>query len=204
MTRIKICGITNLEDALLAADLGADALGFIFAPSPRRIIPERAREIISRLPPFINKVGVFKNEKISAVREIMQECMLDFVQFHGEEDKFYLNEFPQRAIKVFEMNRKDILNEIRQCSLPFFMLDLPKGRSNEMNFDWRTAQEAQKLGNVILAGGLNPDNIETVLRRISPFGVDVCRGVEEEKGIKNPKKLKEFILKVKRWDILRT
>ena len=114
MTKIKICGITNLKDALLAADLGADALGFIFAKSPRQITAEKARKIIFELPPFIYKVGVFKNERIPTIKEIMEYCFLDLVQFHGEEDMSYLNEFGQRAIKVFEMNKKDVLKEIKK------------------------------------------------------------------------------------------
>lgn len=204
MTRIKICGITHLKDALLAADLGADALGFIFAPSPRHILPEKAREIISELPPFIHKVGVFKNKEVRLVKEIMNDCLLDFVQFHGEEDRSYLEEFGQRAIKVFEINRRNVLNKIKKFSLPFFMLDIPKGSGKEISLDWKQAQEAKKLGKLILAGGLTPENIETVLKNIRPFGVDVCRGVEKEDGVKSPKKLEEFILKVRRWDILRT
>jgi phosphoribosylanthranilate isomerase len=204
MTRIKICGITNLEDALLATDLGAEALGFIFAPSPRRILPEKAREIISKLPPFIHKVGVFKNEDVCLVKEIMNGCFLDFVQFHGEEDRSYLEEFGQRAIKVFEINKRNVLRDIKKFSLPFFMLDLPKGSGNEISLNWKQAQEAKKLGKLILAGGLIPENIETVLQNIRPFGVDVCRGVEKEDGVKSPKKLEEFILKVRRWDIQKT
>lgn len=203
MTKIKICGITNQKDALLAADLGADALGFIFAISPRRISPERAREIILGLPPFILKVGVFKNERSSRVKEVMDTCFLDLVQFHGEEDKAYLSEFGQKALKVFEMNKKDVLNEIEKFHLSSFMLDLPKDTVNEMGLDWKTALEAKSLGKVILAGGLTPENIERALQIIAPFGVDVCRGVEKEDGVKSHDKLKEFIFKVRKWDILR-
>lgn len=203
MTKIKICGITNLIDALLAADLGADALGFIFAASPRHISAQKAREIISSLPPFINKVGVFKNERISTVKEIMEYCLLDLVQFHGKEDKSYLNEFSPRAIKVFKMNKKSALEEIKRYSFPFFMLDLPKDGEHKMNLAWKMAQEAKKMGRVILAGGLTPENIERALRIITPFGVDVCRGVEKEAGVKSRQKLKEFILKVRKWDMLK-
>ncbi len=204
MTKIKICGITNLKDALSAADSGADALGFIFASSPRQISTENAREIIHDIPPFIYKVGVFKNEKISIVKEIMDYCSLDFVQFHGEEDKSYINEFSQRAIKVFEMNKKDVLDEIRRFSLPFFLLDLPKGEEIDTDLSFKIAQEASNLGNIILAGGLNHENIEMALQMITPFAVDVCRGVEKEDGVKSPEKLKEFILKVRKWDFLNT
>lgn len=203
MTKIKICGITNLIDALLAADLGADALGFIFAASPHQISPQKAREIIFKLPPFIYKVGVFKNERISTVKEIMEYCLLDLAQFHGKEDKSYLNEFSQRAIRVFEMNKKSALDEIKKSSLPFFMLDLPKDGKHKMDLAWKMAQQAKKMGKVILAGGLTPENIERALRIITPFGVDVCRGVEKEAGVKSRQKLKEFILKVRKWDMLR-
>jgi phosphoribosylanthranilate isomerase len=204
MTKIKICGITNLNDALLAARLGADALGFIFTASPRQISPERAKEITSELPPYIHKVGVFKNERISTVKEIIEHCLLDLVQLHGEEDKSYLNEFGQRAIKVFKMNKKSVLSEIKKFSLPLFMLDLPKGEAKEMNLDWTIAQEAKNLGKVILAGGLSPENIKRALQIITPFGVDVCRGVEREDGVKSREKLKNFILKVRKWDIQKT
>jgi phosphoribosylanthranilate isomerase len=204
MTRIKICGITNLIDALLVADLGVDALGFIFAPSPRRVLPEKARDIISKLPPFVHKVGVFMNEEACLVKEIMNDCSLDFLQFHGEEDRSYLNEFGQRAIKVFKTNRRNVLKDIKKFSLPFFMLDLPKDSGNQISLDWHLVEEAKKLGKVILAGGLNPENIETILQNTMPFGVDVCRGVEKKDGVKNPQKLEEFVSKVRRWNIQRT
>jgi len=203
MTKIKICGITNLTDALLASDFGADAIGFIFAPSPRRISPLKASRIISNLPPFIHKVGVFKDENICLVKKIMNDCSLDFVQFHGKEDRTYLKEFGQRGIKVFEINRKNFLTDIKKFPLHFFMLDLPKGGENKMNLDWHRAKKAKQLGKVILACGLTPENIETVLRIVAPFGVDVCRGVEQAKGKKDPEKMEEFIRKVRKWDILR-
>jgi len=204
MTKIKICGICNLKDALLAVDSGADALGFIFAPSPRQISPDRVRKIIFELPPFIYKVGVFKNERISTIKEIMNYCFLDLVQFHGDEYKSYLDELGLKALKVFEINKRNVLDEIKKLSLPFFMLDLSKDDGNDINQSWEKAQEAKKLGKFILAGGLNPENIERALQMIAPFGVDVCRGVEEEDGVKSPEKLKEFILKVRKWDVLRT
>lgn len=203
MTRIKICGITNLRDALLAADFGADAIGFIFAPSTRRILPAQARKIISKLPPFVHKVGVFRNEELNRVKEIMGDCMLDFAQFHGEEDRSYVRSFGKRAIKVFEITRHDVLKEVKKFSLPYFMLDLPKESGPRGSLDWELVKEAKKWGKLILAGGLTPENIETVLRNTSPYCVDVCRAVEERRGKKNPERLEEFILKVRRWDILR-
>ncbi|MFQ6070392.1 MAG: N-(5'-phosphoribosyl)anthranilate isomerase [Candidatus Aminicenantales bacterium] len=203
MTRVKICGITNLEDALLAADLGAEALGFIFAPSPRRISPSKARRIISRLPPFIHKIGVFGEENPDTMEKIMEYCSLDFVQLHGEFPASHLHRLGRKAIKVFEMNKENVLDEIKKVSLPFFMLDLPKNEGERSFAEWEITDEAKKAGKFILAGGLKPENIENILERVRPFAVDVCRGVEKEKGIKSPERLKEFIFRVRKWDFLR-
>jgi phosphoribosylanthranilate isomerase len=201
MIRIKICGITNLRDALLAAEEGADALGFIFAKSPRQISPENVKEIVLKLPPFVCKVGVFLEEKISVVKEIMDYCDLDIVQLHGSVKKTYLKEFNHKAFRVFDMNKKNVLKEIKEFSLPFFMLDFPKDGMKKYSLNWNVINAANKLGKVILAGGLTLENIEVVLRECSIYGIDVCRGVEKEKGIKNPEKVKDFIRKVNKWSI---
>lgn len=203
MTKIKICGITNLKDALMAVDAGADALGFIFAPSPRRVSPERVREMVLELPPFVCTVGIFMNEELPMVKEVMEYCLLDLAQFHGEEDVSYLKAFGKRGIKVFKVGGSKVLEEIRRFRLPFFMLDLPKG-DFALGYDWDVAREAGRWGRVILAGRLTPENVEFALSRVSPYGVDVCRGVEEKEGVKNPDKLKEFILKVRKWDLQRS
>ncbi len=201
MTRIKICGITNLNDALLACELGADALGFIFTKSPRQVSPEKAKEIIINLPPFVSKVGVFKNQKISIVKEIMNYCNLDYAQFHGEEDRFYLKAFsPRVIIKVFEINNNNVIDEIKKYSIPFFMVDLPKNKGRSIH-NLKIVKRVRRLGKMILAGGLSPENISKVLTEVFPYGVDVCRGVEEMEGIKSPEKLKKFILEVRRWDL---
>ena len=204
MTKVKICGITNLKDALLAVEAGADALGFIFAPSPRRISPERAKMMIHELPPFISKVGVFMNEEIPEVKKIAEFCGLDVIQFHGQEDVSYLQYFAPKAVKVFEMTGRDVLDEIRKCSLQYFMLDLPKEGKKENHFYWDIVEEARQLGQIILAGDLTCENIETVLHLVVPYAVDVCRGVEEKVGVKNPEKLRKFILKVRKWNIRKT
>ena len=204
MIRIKICGITNLQDALLSSEMGADALGFIFTPSARQITPEQARKIILHLPPLISKVGVFRNEEVSTVKEIMNYCFLDMVQLHGDEDKSYVREFARRAIKVFDMTEENVLDKIKKFSLPFFMLDLPKNNKNKFSLDWKIAAEAGNYGTVILAGGLTPENIENILQLTSPYGVDTCRGVEQKKGKKDPRKIKEFILKVRKWNTQNT
>jgi len=202
--KIKICGITNLADAHSAVESGADALGFIFAPSPRRISPEKAIEIISKLPPFVSKVGVFMNENMPLVRDIMNYCVLDWAQFHGEEDPSYLSHFAPRAIKVFHIMRKKDLNKIKAFSPPFFMLDLPKNSGIRPDWDWRIVREAKNWGKIILAGGLTPGNIENALSEVSPYGVDVCSGVEETEGIKNHARMKDFIRKVRKWQLLKS
>jgi len=199
MTRIKICGITNLRDALLATEIGVDALGFIFTKSPRQISPEKAKEIIVNIPPFINKVGVFKNEKISFVKEVIKFCNLDYVQLHGDEDKSYIKVFLPRVIKVFEINGNETIKKIKHFSLPFFMLDLPKDKENASH-NWKIIKKAKEFGRIILAGGLTPDNVERVLEKVSPYGVDVCSGVEKKEGIKSSEKLINFIKRVRKWD----
>jgi len=200
MTKIKICGITNTADARLIAECGADAAGFIFAASPRRISPEKARAIITGLPPFMTRVGVFKNESLLRVKEIMNYCNLDRLQFHGDEDSSYLDELSHSAIKVFNIKAGNVLEEIKKSSLPFFLLDLPKEGAIQEDRNWRTARKAGEWGSVILAGGLNPGNIEKALEIASPYGVDVCRGVEMKDGEKCPEKVREFIRKVRKWD----
>ena len=199
MTKVKICGITNPDDAVMAADAGADALGFIFAPSPRQVSPEFVKNIIRRLPPFLSKVGVFKDMDLSRVLEIMDFCSLDLCQFHGSIGKTAFKILGHRGIKVFEAKDRGILAEIKAYDLSCFMIDLPKDNS-AVSLDKNIVQDALKLGKVILAGRLTPDNIQNTLIRFFPYAVDVCRGVEKKPGIKDPRKMKDFISKVRTWN----
>ncbi|MFQ6003682.1 MAG: N-(5'-phosphoribosyl)anthranilate isomerase [Candidatus Zixiibacteriota bacterium] len=204
MTKIKICGLTNVEDARLAVELGADALGFIFTSSPRQITPHQAQEIIKEVPPFIAKVGVFKDESLTFVRQVSESCHLDYIQVHREVQPSFWAFFFPRLIQVFHPDHQDVLVKIWNLPLPFFMFDLPKEpRGYEVNSDLHreTILEAKNYGKIILAGGLNPENVEHILRNIGPYGVDVCRGVEAEVGKKSPEKLRSFILKVRKWDL---
>lgn len=198
MTRIKICGITNRMDAFMAVGAGADALGFIFADSPRRVSPENAKNIISLLPPFVTKVGVFKDMPFHRVKKIIEFCSLDLAQLHGDMQP---EVFLQRAIKVFELNDCSVLEKIKLEGSAFFMLDLPKRKKDQVFLDLGLIKKIKELGSFILAGCLSPDNIIDVLDEISPYGVDVCRGVESEPGKKDPDKVKDFIKKVKKWSI---
>ncbi len=201
MVKVKICGITNLKDALLAAEEGADALGFIFTKSPRQVKPEDVKKIVWKLPPFVCKVGVFFEDKVTVVKEIMDYCDLNIVQLHGNVKKRYLNNFDYKAFRVFEMNKENVLEEIKQFSLPLFMLDFPKNGIQSYSLDWDVIKKASQLGKVILAGGLNLENIEDVIKNVSIYGVDVCRGVEKENGIKSPEKVKNFIRRIKKCNM---
>jgi phosphoribosylanthranilate isomerase len=198
MIRIKICGITNLEDALLAVELGADALGFIFYPkSPRKVAPETAREIIAQLPPFVASVGVFVNEAAAVVQELAAKVRLDWVQLHGQESPGYCRGLGRRVIKGFRIKDEISLKELApyQGAVQAFLLDTYKkgqlGGTGE-TFNWRLAREAKKYGRIILAGGLTPENVAQAIAIALPAGVDTASGIEAAPGKKDPAKLRAF------------
>jgi phosphoribosylanthranilate isomerase len=201
MTRVKICGITNLEDALLAAEAGADALGFVFyAQSPRYITPDRAREIVLRLPPFVAKVGVFVNEELDRVREIMAYCHLDYAQLHGDETPEQVAALAPRAIKAVRVRSAADIERLAQYQAVAYLLDTyhptKHGGTGEA-FDWELAVEAKSHGPIILAGGLTPDNVGDAIERVHPYAVDVSSGVEATPGIKDHQKVQCFIIAAK-------
>lgn len=195
MVKIKICGISNLEDAELAVELGADALGFVFAESPRHISAEVARAIIQSLPPFVSKVGVFVNEEERKVKEIAAICQLDALQFHGEESADYCQKFEQKAIKAFRVGQDFDLSILGQYKVDAYLLDTfapdAYGGTGKI-FDWNIAVEAKKYGRIILSGGLNPENVVEAVRLVQPYAVDVSSGVEAEPGKKDPARMKTF------------
>jgi phosphoribosylanthranilate isomerase len=203
MLRIKICGITNLEDALLAAALGADALGFIFyPPSPRSVAPEAAREIIAQLPPFVSTVGVFVDEDAAAVRDLAVRMGLDWVQLHGRETPEYCRSLARRVIKGFRIRDAGSLADLADYrgAAQALLVDTYKqgqvGGTGE-TFDWRLAQEAKKYGPIILAGGLTPDNVAQAVAIAQPAAVDVASGVEAAAGKKDPEKLRAFFAMIR-------
>lgn len=198
MAKIKICGITNLEDAKLAIESGVDAIGFIFSESPRKISVEEAKKIVDSLNPFIIKVGVFCNEPFEYVKKVEKTLNLDLLQFHGNESMEYVNSFRGKGVKAFKVKDESVLKEIENYGCKFFFLD---SENKGEKFDWNIAIKAKKLGKFFLCGGLNPENIETALLTVSPFGVDVCSGVEIFPGKKDPLKVKDFVWRVKRWEI---
>lgn len=202
MVKIKICGITNLEDALMAAELGVDALGFnFFRQSPRFIEPERAAEIIYQLPPFVAAVGIFVNETEGRVREIQKLTGIGVLQFHGDEAPEFCERFEGRVIKAFQVKGKESLHGIMHYNVSAVLLDAyTKGLKGGTGrtFDWGLARHAAALRRVILAGGLTTDNVAEAVKVVQPYGVDVAGGVEKEKGIKDHQKMKKFVAEVRR------
>lgn len=199
--RIKICGITNKEDALAAAHLGADALGFIFAPSPRKISAERAREIIKALPPFIKTVGVFVDEDPERVSSIVAMCGLDVLQLHGSESIDYCSSFDRRVIKAVRLRSRDDLENLSKYVNVVDALLLDTYVPNKLGgtgitFDWKLAVEARRYGRIILAGGLNPENVAAAIRMVKPYAVDASSGLEQSPGVKDHEKMAQFIREV--------
>lgn len=200
MTRVKICGNTNLEDAVLARDLGADYLGFIFAESKRKVSLEDAFAIREGLPDFDAFVGVFFNQPREEVLKIAERLGLKWLQFHGDETALYCRSFEEKGFKVIKTFRiKDAmsLKRMDDYNVAAFLFDtfsrLEKGGSGE-TFDWNVIEDRPYVHDqLFLAGGLNPENLSEAIRRVRPFAVDVASGVESEPGKKDPEKLKEFI-----------
>ena len=208
MIKIKICGITNKEDALWAVDLKVDALGFIFADSPRRVEPETVQGIIELLPPFISSVGVFVNEDRKKVEEIAENCGLTTLQFHGEESSSYCEGFKQKVVKAFRVKDKSVLEKAVQYKdkVDGYLLDTyspSKYGGTGKTFDWSIAKEIKEFGlPTILSGGLNSENIKEAISEVEPYAVDVSSGVEERPGKKSLEKLIDFVRIVRETDDL--
>jgi phosphoribosylanthranilate isomerase len=201
MVKIKICGITNLEDALTAAELGADALGFnFFRESPRSITPEKAAEIIFQLPPFVTAVGVFVNETEERVREI-QKTGISVLQFHGDETPEFCERFEGHVIKAFQIKDKESLHSIVHYSVSAVLLDAHKEGlrgGTGTTFDWDLAKQVASARRLVLAGGLTPDTVAKAIKTVRPYAVDVAGGVEKAKGIKDHVKMKKFITEARK------
>ncbi len=201
MVKVKICGITNMEDAMMAVKAGADALGFVFYDkSPRSIEPGKAAEIISALPPFVAVVGLFVNADIGFVNATADSCMLDIVQLHGDETPDFCSMVNRRVVKVFRIKNNQSLGPMKDYRVAGYLLDAysPKVYGGTgMTFNWEIAGEAKKFGPVILAGGLTPDNVAQAVEAVKPYAVDVSSGVEAAPGRKDPVKVREFIKRAK-------
>ena len=197
--KVKICGITDYNDARLAVELGVDALGFIFAPSPRRISPEAALKIISALPPFILKTGVFVNESQKIIDETVRFCGLDLIQLHGDESPDICECFMPRSIKAFQIKDGATLQSVEpyQGKVMVFLFDAyskeKRGGTGE-TFNWDLAVAGKKYGvPVILSGGLSPLNIEKAILNVRPYAVDVNSGIETSPGKKSPGLMKKLM-----------
>ncbi|MBN2190145.1 MAG: phosphoribosylanthranilate isomerase [Candidatus Aureabacteria bacterium] len=198
MIRVKICGITNFEDADAACAYGADALGFVFADSPRRIKPEEARRIIKALPPFVTTVGVFVNEDEREIRRVADFCDLDYLQFHGDETPEFCGNFGRKIIKAFRVSGKEDIKEIEKYSSPDFILldayDKNKMGGTGHTFDWHIVSSLRRENRaIILSGGLKVGNLIGALMTVKPDAVDVCSGIEKSPGKKDHAKMKDFI-----------
>jgi phosphoribosylanthranilate isomerase len=209
-TWIKICGTTSLEDALSSIEAGADALGFIFAPSKRRILPKNAQKIIRELPPNIEKIGVFMDAGAHGIHDVVREVELTGIQMHGE------GEFPPEVYSYLPEERRDSLRKIKTVivwegfELRFdsyaavpgvidtWLFD--SGAGSGQTFDWQSARTrlGERQGQFVIAGGLNPENVGDAMRVFKPWGVDVVTGVEREPGRKDPKKLRAFVAAVRK------
>jgi phosphoribosylanthranilate isomerase len=191
---VKICGITSEADALLAVGLGADAVGFIFAPSPRQVAPQAVRRIIDRVPPEIMTVGVFRNEARSRVVDIVNGIGLRAAQLHGDEtpeDTRWVAQRIARTIKAFPAGHPGIAR-IDDYGVETVLVDAPSPGSGEV-FDWRLAEGVVDPARLIVSGGLNADNVGDAIAHLRPYGVDVSTGVESEPGKKDPRKVRAFV-----------
>ncbi len=206
MTRIKICGITRLEDALDAVHSGADALGLVFYDkSPRHISLQQATQLAKAIPPFVTLVGLFVNASAAAVREAMQAAPLDVLQFHGEEEPEFCAQFGRPFLKAIRVKAGVNLIQyaVRYAGAQGLLLDafvegVPGGTG--ASFDWSLIPEDLPLP-VILSGGLHAGNVAEAIQQVRPYAVDVSSGVEERKGIKSAAKMAAFINEVNKIDI---
>ena len=201
MTKVKICGIKNLNDAISAVDYGADALGFVFAKSIRKISKEKARAIIRKLPPFVTTVGLFVNETVEYIESVYRYCGFDAVQLHGNEPPNIINKLKDiKTIKAFRIQNKKDITPITKYKPSAILLD---GYSeNKMGgtgttFDWKIVRKLKTSIPIIVAGGLTHLNVSQAIQIVNPYGVDVSSGVETKPGKKDKRLIKEFVDAVK-------
>ncbi len=204
MTRIKICGITNKKDAIEAARLGVDMVGFVFYRDSKRFVePRMAAEIAGELPPFMAKVGVFVDEDREKVLETAQTAALDILQFHGRETPEYCASFRPdlKVIKAFRINGKEDLKDINSYDVDYYLLDTFDkdciGGTGKA-FDRKVLDGFEFLRPVILSGGLTPESVEAAVREFAPYGVDVSTGVEKRPGQKDAALMVRFVDNVRK------
>ncbi len=196
MTKVKICGLMQLEHVQVAVESGADAVGFVFAKSHRRVTMEQAKKLATAVPSHVLKIGVFVNEPLDEVERIAREVPLDLVQLHGDETPDYARSVSLPTIKALSITCEEDVQKAAQYDVDYFLFDAPgvefRGGSGH-SFDWTLlAQSKISLDKVILAGGLTEVNINRAIERVQPFMVDVSSGVETEKQ-KDSNKIRTFI-----------
>ena len=204
-TQVKICGVTNVADALAAAEAGADMIGLMFYEhSPRHVSIATAAEISRALPPFVLRVGVFVDPQEALVTRAIGDCNLTLLQFHGDEPSDFCTQFGLMTVKALRVRDAQSLDQLVNFQTDAFLLDAHSksglGGTGE-KFNWDLAVEAQKFGKpIFLAGGLTPENVAAAMRQVRPFAVDVSSGVEFAPGKKDHAKVKAFIQNVRNMD----
>ena len=198
MIKVKICGITRIQDALVAADAGADFVGLIFAKSPRKLAPETAREIVEALPRGVKPVGVFMNQSLGEVKRTLKATGIRHAQLHGKETPRFCSQLDVPVIKSFDRFDTRTMIRLKKYETFAYLLDVPKGngsatylKADGVDPEW--AILAKRSGHVLLAGKLTPKNVASRINRIRPWGVDVASGVEKSPGIKDRSKVRDFI-----------
>lgn len=203
MTRVKICGIRSLEEAMVAYSSGAWAIGQVFAPSRRRIEVEQAANINRDLPADIIKVGVFVNEDIDYLQQVVRACSLNAVQLHGDESPEYIDEINVPVIKSFSVTGMIDPNYVKRWRARAYLFDavgIDAQGGSGISFNWKWLQEVKDLPNLILAGGLNDSNVVQAIEAVRPMAVDVSSGVEFKQGGKDPAAIDRFVNKVREAD----
>lgn len=196
---VKICGIQTVETAKVAVEAGADMIGFVFAPSKRRILPKQAAIIARHIPSTVKKVGVFVNETQKNIREISEVVGLNIIQLHGDEHPEIVKGLPYSIIKAYSIDQIDLLKK-QTFPCDYVLIDSPpttyRGGSGK-TFNWELATNLPiRQNKIILAGGLTPENVAEAIASFNPAGVDVSSGVETN-GKKDPKKIKQFLVNAK-------
>jgi phosphoribosylanthranilate isomerase len=208
VVRVKICGITNVEDAQASVDAGADALGFIFVEgTPRFITPAAAARIVATLPPFVTPVGVFWDHARGHVKAVAEQCRLGALQFHGHEPPEALAGSDLPTIKTIKVSGPESLEMMDRYAVSAFLLDSPARWSEgeaRAPIPWELVRRVATGRRIILSAGLTPDNVRAAIRLTRPYAVDVNSGVEMRPGKKDPDKLRRFVATAKATDVERS
>lgn len=198
MVKVKICGITNYNDAISAYNAGADAIGFVFAESKRKISVDKCREILNKLPAFLYTIGVFKNNDKKFIEEVLKYCGLSALQFHGNENEEFCLSFARPVIKAISIKNEDDFKILKDFKKTINVLIDGKSPGSGQLFDHKLLKFVPEGKNVILAGGLTPDNVYEIVKNTNVFAVDVSSGVEKSPGIKSEKKIIDFVLNARK------